>query len=54
VTEAGGSFTDLDGTPGPNGAGAYASNGRLHADLLDRLGKDDAEDVPDDPGGFAG
>jgi histidinol-phosphatase len=51
VTEAGGSFTDLDGVPGPNGAGAYASNGRLHDDLLRRL-RD--EDVPDDPGGFAG
>jgi histidinol-phosphatase len=37
VTEAGGSFTDLAGVPGPNGAGAYASNGRLHADLLNRL-----------------
>ncbi|MBA8795599.1 histidinol-phosphatase [Friedmanniella endophytica] len=37
VTEAGGAFTDLDGRPGPNGAGAYASNGRLHEDLLRRL-----------------
>ncbi len=51
VTEAGGSFTDLDGVPGPNGAGAYASNGRLHDELLRRL-RD--EDVPEDPGGFAG
>ena len=37
VSEAGGQFTDLDGTPGPRGQGAYASNGRLHAELLDRL-----------------
>lgn len=51
VTEAGGSFTDLDGVPGPNGAGAYASNKRLHDDLLRRLRE---EDVPEDPGGFAG
>ncbi len=42
VTEAGGRFTDLDGAPGPNGRGAYASNGRLHDDLLGRLtGSDD-------------
>jgi histidinol-phosphatase len=51
VTEAGGSFTDLDGVPGPTGAGAYASNGRLHDELLHRL-RD--EDLPDDPGGFPG
>lgn len=37
VTEAGGAFTDVQGNPGPNGAGAYASNGRLQADLLSRL-----------------
>jgi histidinol-phosphatase len=62
VTEAGGSFTDLDGVPGPGGAGAYASNGRLHDDLLERLragagddGDDDPDDdLPVDPGGFAG
>ncbi len=60
VTEAGGAFTDLDGVPGPNGAGAYASNGRLHEELLSRLGGEAEEsdpgaaDVPDDPGGFAG
>jgi histidinol-phosphatase len=47
VTEAGGSFTDLAGTPGPNGAGAYASNGRLHAELLTRLAGDEPDpDVP--------
>ena len=37
VTEAGGAFTDLDGVPGPRGVGGYASNGRLHEDLLARL-----------------
>ena len=30
VREAGGSFTSLDGTPGPLGGNALASNGRLH------------------------
>ena len=37
VTEAGGSFTDVEGRPGPHGAGGYASNGRLHEELLRRL-----------------
>ena len=39
VTEAGGTFTDLSGRPGPNGGSAVASNGRLHQDLLGRLGR---------------
>jgi histidinol-phosphatase len=43
VTEAGGRFTDLEGNPGPNGTGAYASNGRLHEELLSRLAPE-AED----------
>jgi histidinol-phosphatase len=43
VTEAGGRFTDLNGVPGPNGAGAYASNGRLHDELLGRLAVDNEE-----------
>lgn len=30
VTEAGGTFTDLDGNPGPAGGSAIASNGLLH------------------------
>lgn len=30
VTEAGGSFTDLDGNPGPAGGSAIATNGLLH------------------------
>lgn len=37
VTEAGGRFTDLDGRPGPGGGSAVATNGKLHADLLERL-----------------
>jgi histidinol-phosphatase len=38
VTEAGGTFTDLSGQPGPAGGSAVASNGILHEDLLHRLG----------------
>ena len=38
VTEAGGTFTDLGGRPGPGGGSAVATNGALHADVLDRLG----------------
>jgi histidinol-phosphatase len=37
VTEAGGTFTDLDGRRGPGGGSAVASNGLLHEDLLGRL-----------------
>ncbi|MEJ3743941.1 histidinol-phosphatase [Actinomycetes bacterium KLBMP 9797] len=37
VTEAGGTFTDLDGHPGPGGGSAVATNGKLHDDLLERL-----------------
>lgn len=37
VTEAGGSFTSLDGTPGPWGRNALATNGRLHQSVLDLL-----------------
>ena len=37
VTEAGGRFTDLDGRPGPLGAGGYATNGRLHDAVLAQL-----------------
>jgi histidinol-phosphatase len=41
VTEAGGTFTDLAGRPAPAGGenSAVASNGILHAELLDRLGR---------------
>jgi histidinol-phosphatase len=38
VTEAGGTFTDLTGRPGPNGGSAIATNGRLHDDVFARLG----------------
>ena len=37
VTEAGGTFTDLDGHPGPGGGSAIATNGLLHDDILGRL-----------------
>jgi histidinol-phosphatase len=37
VSEAGGRFTDLAGRPGPGGGSAVATNGRIHADLLERL-----------------
>jgi histidinol-phosphatase len=38
VTEAGGEFTSLSGKPGPNGSNALATNGRLHEEVLARLG----------------
>jgi len=47
VTEAGGSFTDLDGRPGPLGAGAYATNGLLHEAVLAQL-RPATDDEPDD------
>jgi histidinol-phosphatase len=37
VTEAGGSFTDLTGRPGPAGGSAVATNGKLHEEVLTRL-----------------
>lgn len=37
VREAGGVFTNLDGTPGPHGPGAIATNGRLHDAVVARL-----------------
>jgi histidinol-phosphatase len=37
VREAGGRFTDLDGTPGPAGGSAVASNGLLHDAALAAL-----------------
>ena len=42
VREAGGQFTSLDGTPGPFGGNAVASNGHLHEAALAFLGS-----VPD-------
>jgi histidinol-phosphatase len=37
VTEAGGTFTDLTGRPGPGGGSAVATNGKLHEEIIDRL-----------------
>jgi histidinol-phosphatase len=37
VSEAGGTFTDLSGRPGPGGGSAVATNGVLHADIIERL-----------------
>ena len=37
VREAGGTFTALDGTPGPHGGSAVATNGPLHEKVLDAL-----------------
>ena len=37
VTEAGGSFTSLDGEDGPFGGNAVASNSHLHRDVLAHL-----------------
>ena len=39
VTEAGGRFTNLEGTDGVAGPGAAASNGRLHEDFLAALAR---------------
>lgn len=38
VTEAGGTFTDLTGAAAPGNGSAVATNGALHADVLDALG----------------
>jgi histidinol-phosphatase len=37
VREAGGSFTNFDGQPGPHGISALSTNGRLHSEVLARL-----------------
>jgi histidinol-phosphatase len=37
VREAGGSFTALNGTPGPHSGSAVATNGALHEQVLSRL-----------------
>jgi histidinol-phosphatase len=39
VREAGGAFTSLDGTAGPHGGSAVATNGRLHETVLSRLNR---------------
>ncbi len=38
VSEAGGTYTSLDGTPGPGGSNAVATNGRLHDQVLAFIG----------------
>ncbi|MGI8457963.1 MAG: inositol monophosphatase family protein [Propionibacteriaceae bacterium] len=48
VTEAGGSFSNLDGDPGPYGPGAVATNGRLHDEVLAQLRA--AENAEDEAG----
>src|SRR3954466_11955006 len=48
VREAGGTFTSLDGTDGPFGGNALASNGHLHEAALSFLGSlPDDDDDPD-------
>lgn len=37
IREAGGTFTSVDGAPGPHGGSALATNGLVHASVLDRL-----------------
>jgi histidinol-phosphatase len=50
VTEAGGTFTSLDGSPGPWGGNALATNTHLHDAALSFLGSlPDGEDDPDWP-----
>jgi histidinol-phosphatase len=39
VTEAGGTFTGLDGRPGPYSGNAVASNGLLHDEMLGYLNR---------------
>jgi histidinol-phosphatase len=65
VEEAGGRFTALDGTPGPAGGSAVATNGHLHDPVLAMLSRhdqnpDEAEHgrglyvVPENPDGGPG
>jgi histidinol-phosphatase len=50
VTEAGGTFTSLDGSPGPWGGNALASNSHLHDAALSFLGSlPDGDGDPDWP-----
>ncbi|MGI8769109.1 MAG: histidinol-phosphatase [Propionibacteriaceae bacterium] len=44
VTEAGGTFTDLAGNPGPTGGSAVATNGHLHEAVLSQLSGDESAD----------
>ena len=49
VEEAGGRFSGLDGTPGPHGGDALATNGRLHDQVLAYVGR-----LPGDEALFGG
>jgi histidinol-phosphatase len=49
ISEAGGRFTGLDGSPGPHSGDALATNGRLHDLALDFLRSTDGG--PDEPKG---
>jgi histidinol-phosphatase len=50
VREAGGRFTSLDGTAGPFGGNALATNGHLHEAALSFLGSlPDGDHDPDEP-----
>ena len=50
VREAGGTFTSLDGTDGPFGGNALATNGHLHDAALSFLGSlPDGDHDPDSP-----
>ena len=46
VREAGGSFTSLEGEPGPSGGSALATNGKLHDQALAFLGSVPDHDEP--------
>ena len=37
VVEAGGTFTNVEGEPGPHGGSAVATNGLLHEDVIAAL-----------------
>jgi histidinol-phosphatase len=37
IREAGGTFSSVDGRPGPHGGSALATNGLLHEQVLRRL-----------------
>lgn len=49
VREAGGRFSSLDGTDGPFGGNALATNGHLHDAALSFLGSMSGDDDPDSP-----
>src|SRR5215208_762535 len=49
VREAGGRFSSLDGTDGPHGGNALATNGHLHEAVLAFLGTPAGGDDSDDP-----